>query len=591
MQNGRIIKNTFYVQVAAMVAASVTSMLGSLIDGIIIGQYLGVDAIASFGIVSPLVAAVTLLGAVISSGARGRFVWLMGSGKTKEAQKVFSLSLIMAVALAAFITLVVIILSGPIASLLGATGNAAALMPKARAYLIGVSLGFPASSAMWVLWAFIPIDNDRNLPVIASLVMAAVNILLDFAVIFVFHGDTFEMGLVTSISYLVAVAVLLIHFLKKDAFLKLRFKKPSLKETLEILEEGAPSGVHRIGHSVTGVVMNRILAVIASSGAIAAYSVYGQTEALLLPIVLGVADTVSALSGVLAGEQNRPMIRRLLVTSAQTTFILTLLISALTWIMAPQLASWFISDNQSALDLSTSAVRAFVAGLPLHGLNLIYLDYIHGIGKVKLSALTAFFAECVFIIMSAVVLVFFIGAAAVWFAFPVAQVLLLIYYFIVSSVESRRMKIERENVWNRILLLPDSFDTAESERMDRSIASMEEVAALSQEVWSFCDSLGCDERRRYLISLAVEEMAGNVIKHGFSNDRKKHGIDIRVMKKGNDFIIRIRDDCLIFDPVKQLKLYSDEDPTHHIGLRMIVETAKEVRYTSLLRLNNLTIRI
>ena len=93
------------------------------------------------------------------------------------------------------------------------------------------------------------------------------------------------------------------------------------------------------------------------------------------------------------------------------------------------------------------------------------------------------------------------------------------------------------------------------------------------------------------MSLAIEEMTGNIIEHGFSKDNKPHSIDVRVMYKEGEYIIRIRDDCLIFDPVKQLELYSDDDPTHHIGLRMIIGTAMVVRYTNILKLNNLFIRV
>ena len=82
-----------------------------------------------------------------------------------------------------------------------------------------------------------------------------------------------------------------------------------------------------------------------------------------------------------------------------------------------------------------------------------------------------------------------------------------------------------------------------------------------------------------------------MIEHGFSKDKRNHSIDVRIIHKGEDYIIRIRDDCLIFDPVSQLKLYSDDDTAHHIGLRMIIRTAKNVRYTSFLRLNNLFIKI
>ena len=93
------------------------------------------------------------------------------------------------------------------------------------------------------------------------------------------------------------------------------------------------------------------------------------------------------------------------------------------------------------------------------------------------------------------------------------------------------------------------------------------------------------------MSLAVEEMAGNVIEHGFTKDRKHHSIDVRVLKKDDEYILRIRDDCIIFDPVKQLELYSDDEPAHHLGLRMIIGMAKQVRHTSVLKLNNLLVRV
>lgn len=58
-----------------------------------------------------------------------------------------------------------------------------------------------------------------------------------------------------------------------------------------------------------------------------------------------------------------------------------------------------------------------------------------------------------------------------------------------------------------------------------------------------------------------------------------------------DLLVRIRDNCVIFDPLQRLQLYSPDDPAHHIGLRMIVGTAKDVQYTSVLKLNNLVLRL
>ena len=66
---------------------------------------------------------------------------------------------------------------------------------------------------------------------------------------------------------------------------------------------------------------------------------------------------------------------------------------------------------------------------------------------------------------------------------------------------------------------------------------------------------------------------------------------MRVLKKYDEYILRIRDDCIIFDPIKRLELYSDDEPAHHMGLRMIIGMAKDVRHTSVLKLNNLLVRV
>jgi anti-sigma regulatory factor (Ser/Thr protein kinase) len=164
------------------------------------------------------------------------------------------------------------------------------------------------------------------------------------------------------------------------------------------------------------------------------------------------------------------------------------------------------------------------------------------------------------------------------------------YYGIVVAVESRRIKIHREGLWNRVLLLPDTFDVLEQDMLDVTVTRMEEVMALTDSIWKFCDEHGCDITRRNHLALSVEELAGNMIQHGFT-DGKPHCIEARVLKKGDGYYVRFRNDCLIFDPLKQLRLLSDEDPTYHIGLRMIANLAREIQYTCVLKLNNILVKI
>lgn len=77
----------------------------------------------------------------------------------------------------------------------------------------------------------------------------------------------------------------------------------------------------------------------------------------------------------------------------------------------------------------------------------------------------------------------------------------------------------------------------------------------------------------------------------YTKDKKRHHIDVRILKKKEDYIVRIRDDCAFFDPIERLQLYSERDPLHHVGLRMISKTAKSIQYTCVLKLNILVVRI
>ena len=125
--------------------------------------------------------------------------------------------------------------------MLGASGNASNLLDKARAYLIGVAIGLPAMNGIRVLSAYMVLDGDNNRTVIATLIMTGVNILLDLLVAFVIHGDTFEMGLTTSMGYYVSLFVLLLHFKKKDILLKFNIKSIKWKESINVIKVCLPT--------------------------------------------------------------------------------------------------------------------------------------------------------------------------------------------------------------------------------------------------------------------------------------------------------------------------------------------------------------
>jgi anti-sigma regulatory factor (Ser/Thr protein kinase) len=137
--------------------------------------------------------------------------------------------------------------------------------------------------------------------------------------------------------------------------------------------------------------------------------------------------------------------------------------------------------------------------------------------------------------------------------------------------------------------LPPGFGASEEEYVEFSIHSMDEVINSSMTVMSFCRSREQDERRSIVAGLCVEEMAGNVIEHGFLPG-EKHSLDIRVVAK-DKLTIRLRDDCPSFNPKKRLEQYTPQDPTKNIGIRLIVQMAEEMNYQNSAGINTLLIKV
>lgn len=121
---------------------------------------------------------------------------------------------------------------------------------------------------------------------------------------------------------------------------------------------------------------------------------------------------------------------------------------------------------------------------------------------------------------------------------------------------------------------------------------MEQVIGLSQHINAFCTSHGVDRRRSYLAALCVEEMAGNTVTYGFA-DGKRHSVDIRVILRDGDVLLRLRDDCAKFDLKEKVRSWTldPEHPEENVGIRLVMALSKDVTYTNTMDMNNLLITI
>ena len=86
-----------------------------------------------------------------------------------------------------------------------------------------------------------------------------------------------------------------------------------------------------------------------------------------------------------------------------------------------------------------------------------------------------------------------------------------------------------------------------AERTWRFPNRMTALAAVDKEVFEWLANLPLSSRAKYSVGLAVEEMASNVIKYGYDDDRE-HEIAVHVAAQDDRVEIVFEDDGHAFDP-------------------------------------------
>ena len=81
-----------------------------------------------------------------------------------------------------------------------------------------------------------------------------------------------------------------------------------------------------------------------------------------------------------------------------------------------------------------------------------------------------------------------------------------------------------------------------------------------------------------------------VVEYGFAKDAGRL-LEIRIVHFEDAWVLRLRDNCRAFDPVKWIQLNESDDPTVNMGIKLVCAMAKDVTYVSTLDLNIITLRI
>ena len=113
----------------------------------------------------------------------------------------------------------------------------------------------------------------------------------------------------------------------------------------------------------------------------------------------------------------------------------------------------------------------------------------------------------------------------------------------------------------------------------------EDIPRISEEIDIFCKEHDVPMKKRYYISLCIEELVVNVIRLGFRKEQDNY-IDIRVsVLPDQQVALRIRDDAVEFDPTQSQEASlgdlmdgSHQEDHNELGLLLVKKVASSYSY-------------
>ncbi len=412
---------TFIRYVGASTLGLLALTSAAVVDGLMVGKWLGADALAAVNLLIPfwiLLFGSVLMLAIGASVTAGHY---LGAGRRRAASWVFSACLRLALVFGLAATLAGLLFGDFLLRLLAVPE---ALQPLVKPYFQLVLLGQAPQCAAVVLYYFLRVAGEPRRASRALVLGALVNILLDVLGLAVLGWDLRAAAGATLAAQLTQ-CLLLVHLFRSERTpLRWRPGWLSWRRVISFCGNGFSEFLNEVSAGVVLLVLHWLLAL---TGGVAAVSGFAMIHyGLLLNVMLAcaVAEVVHVLVSQNLGAGQSARARRFRDYGLGLAAFQGVLLWALALLIAPALSRWFF-DGAAAGDYASRFWPVIAPVFLLTGLNLVFSAWYTGCRQPRRSASLALARSLVLPLVFLAVLFPWRNRVSFLWALPLAELLTL----------------------------------------------------------------------------------------------------------------------------------------------------------------------
>lgn len=582
-QNDFFIRKTLSRYLLSSVLAMVSVYIGSLIDTILVGVYLGEDGLAAMSLIGPVYLVFYTVGATIGIGGSVSASRALGREQLDDYRRTFTLSTeLMAIAAALMLALGYGFVRPVMKLLCGSAEGVCAQMAETyyRFYVPGGVMTMLAYIPLY----FLRVEGKPKTSSGLFTMSAVLNIILSWLLISpVGNMGIAGVSLATSVS-MGSVAVfgfiLLFRGRTELKFVKGAFAKAALRE---ILIAGVPNGVSNLLESARILLVNMLLIYSCSAMMLTCFTVIRNINEILNAVVIGISSAIIPLAGVFFGEHDYSDARLTVDRTMKLGLIITTGLTVLVCVFSEPLFRLFGVNDPAIIAEGRWAVPLACCGLVAAHANNLYSGYLTAVNREGLSSLIVALRLFILLAVFAVALAFTIGSKGVWLSFSLAEFASFgVYVLIRNSLMKKRPSLDR--------YLLDTDDENVSEVSFSVKNDVNEIVEASRKISVFCEDNEVDLRRSMKAGLAIEEILTFLLNHCLGEDKENY-VAVLVCLQDGGVLIRFRYVGQAFNPLDYYRNNEDSEELAEelLGLKLLTKSASSIAYQQVLGTNNLSL--
>lgn len=392
MTEGSIWKKILFFSIP-LILGNLFQQLYNTVDSIIVGNYIGSEALAAVGSSGSLIS--LLIGFCIgaSAGAGVVIAQFYGAQDREGVRKAVHTTIAIAIAAGAVLTVVGIVAT-PI--LLKAMGTPQEVFDQASIYL-KVYFGGILFSVVYNMSAGIlnAVGNSKR-SLVYLMIAATSNIFLDLLFVVVLKMGIVGAAIATDISQLLSCIFIILFLVRSEDVYRVKLKDIRCYDNLlgKILKIGLPTGVQNIVISLSNVIVQSS---VNSFGAVAmaGFAAYIKVDGFNILPVLSFSMAATTFVGQNVGAGRLDRVKKGMYVSVAMGIIYTVCTGILLLTFAPQVIGVF-TQNGKVVEYGVYIMKFFCPFYWMLGILHILAGTIRGTGKTMQAMVVFLFSLCIF---------------------------------------------------------------------------------------------------------------------------------------------------------------------------------------------------